>query len=64
MIFSELRVFLSASPQKGIGRRLFELVKADNTTASITVNSSPYAVEVYRYLGFTPTALDLNKNVS
>ena len=41
--------------RKGIGRNLFELVKADNTTGTITVNSSPYAVEVYKHLGFTPT---------
>lgn len=42
--------------RKGIGRKLFELVKADNKTGTITVNSSPYAVEVYKHLGFTPTA--------
>lgn len=41
--------------RKGIGRNLFELVKADNTTGTLTVNSSPYAVEVYKHLGFTPT---------
>ena len=41
--------------RKGIGHNLFELVKADNTTGTITVNSSPYAVEVYKHLGFTPT---------
>lgn len=38
--------------RKGIGRRLFELAKADNTTPEMTVNSSPYAVEVYHRLGF------------
>ena len=27
---------------------------------SITVNSSPYAVEVYRHLGFTPTGGEQN----
>lgn len=41
--------------RKGIGHQLFELVKADNTTGTLTVNSSPYAVEVYKHLGFTPT---------
>ena len=41
--------------RKGIGRNLFELVKADNTTGTLTVNSSPYAVEVYKHLGFIPT---------
>lgn len=44
--------------RKGIGRNLFELVKADNTNGTLTVNSSPYAVEVYKHLGFTPTGLE------
>ena len=41
--------------RQGIGKHLFELVKADNSTGTITVNSSPYAVEIYKRLGFTPT---------
>ena len=36
---------------QGIGRTLFNAVKTDN----MTVNSSPYAVPIYRKLGFTAT---------
>jgi GNAT superfamily N-acetyltransferase len=38
--------------RQGIGRELFKEVLRDNTTGEITVHSSPYAVEVYRHLGF------------
>lgn len=46
--------------RKGIARSLFELLRATLETAGgfehITVNSSPYAVEVYHRLGFEDTA--------
>ena len=45
----------AAYHRRGIGRRLFEAVRQDYETQAFTVNSSPYAVEVYRRLGFTPT---------
>lgn len=38
--------------RKGIGRKLFEVVLKNSTANEITVNSSPYAVEVYHHLGF------------
>ncbi len=42
--------------RRGIARRLFESVvedcRRDHKMDRITVNSSPYAVEVYRHLGF------------
>ena len=41
--------------RRGIGRRLFEAMRQDYETQVFTVNSSPYAVEVYRRLGFVPT---------
>ena len=44
--------------RKGIGRQLFEKMLIDYLLQGIgvfTVNSSPYAVEVYRKLGFEPT---------
>ena len=41
--------------QQGIGRKLFEAAKANAVGKVITVNSSPYAVKVYRRLGFMPT---------
>jgi len=44
--------------RRGIGRRLFFMAKSHNTSGKITVNSSPYAVEVYRHLGFTATGTE------
>ena len=45
--------------RKGIARSLFKTVedicKRDNIISKITVNSSPYAIEVYRRLGFIDT---------
>lgn len=45
----------AAYHRRGIGRRLFEAMRQDYETQVFTVNSSPYAVEVYRHLGFAPT---------
>ena len=45
----------AAYQRRGIGRRLFEAMRQDYTRQEFTVNSSPYAVEVYRRLGFAPT---------
>ena len=45
----------AAYHRRGIGRRLFEAMRRDYETQVFTVNSSPYAVEVYRRLGFVPT---------
>ena len=45
----------AAYHRRGIGRRLFEAMRQDYVRQTFTVNSSPYAVEVYRRLGFTPT---------
>lgn len=41
--------------RQGIGKRLFALACADNKSGRLTVNSSPYAVETYRHLGFQST---------
>lgn len=41
--------------RRGIGRQLFEAMRKDYFKQEFTVNSSPYAVEVYRHLGFVPT---------
>ncbi|MFQ7550813.1 MAG: GNAT family N-acetyltransferase [Blautia marasmi] len=38
-----------------IGRKLFALAAADNFSGRMTVNASPYAVSIYRHLGFTDT---------
>ena len=36
----------------GIGKKLFERAKRDNTVEKMTVNASPYACEIYHRLGF------------
>ena len=41
--------------RKGIGRKLFEKVLEENDKNYFTVNSSPYAKEVYEHLGFERT---------
>ncbi|WP_228110177.1 GNAT family N-acetyltransferase [Terrisporobacter petrolearius] len=40
--------------KQGIGRKLFEVVIQNSTRDWITVNSSPYAIEVYKHFGFSP----------
>lgn len=40
--------------RRGIGKKLF-LRAVSDVTGKITVNSSPYAVEIYRKLGFEST---------
>ncbi len=41
--------------RQGIGRKLFEQVIENSSGSNITVNSSPYAIEVYHHLGFIET---------
>ena len=41
--------------RRGIGRKLYEYVAKENESGYFTVNSSPYAHEVYKHLGFTDT---------
>lgn len=38
--------------RKSVGKRLFSHACTDNTSGKLTVNSSPYAVDVYKHLGF------------
>lgn len=45
-----------AHQRKGLGKQLFQLACAANSTDKLTVHSSPYAVEIYRHLGFRETA--------
>ena len=40
---------------QGIGRKLFEHIKGLNDKGYFTVNSSPYAQEIYHHLGFKDT---------
>ncbi len=47
--------FVDAEHQgKGIGRALFTVVKNECASDFMTVNSSPYAVKIYKRLGFSP----------
>ena len=52
--------------RRGIARKLFETVINDKSIAgehtAVTVNSSPYAVEIYRRLGFEPTDTEQTVN--
>ena len=41
--------------RQGIGRRLYNYVCNENEQGYFTVNSSPYAHEVYKHLGFVDT---------
>ena len=41
--------------RKGIGKKLFQHILSLCCSSVITVNSSPYAVKVYRKLGFSDT---------
>lgn len=45
----------TAYHRRGIGRKLFEAMRQDYDRPVFTVHSSPYAVELYRRLGFVPT---------
>ena len=44
--------------RQGIGRKLWEYLLANSSSEVITVNSSPYAVPVYRKLGFVDTDVE------
>lgn len=44
----------AAYHRRGIGRHLFQAMRRDYGTQIFTVNSSPYAVEIYCRLGFVP----------
>lgn len=41
--------------KQGIGKKLYEKVKLLNKEGFFTVNSSPYAHEIYKHLGFIDT---------
>ena len=41
--------------RQGVGKRLFFRACQENSAGQITVNSSPYAVEIYQRLGFCET---------
>jgi GNAT superfamily N-acetyltransferase len=48
--------------RRGIASKLFQTVKEDLRGHPITVNSSPYAIEVYHRLGFMDTDLEQTVN--
>ena len=48
--------------RRGIGRALFQAMRQDYERQEFTVHSSPYAVEVYRHLGFAPTDTEQTVN--
>lgn len=48
--------------RKGVGRDLFETMRRDYDLQEFTVNSSPYAVKIYKYLGFIPVDVERTVN--
>lgn len=44
--------------KQGIGRKLYNKVESLNNNGFFTVNSSPYAHEVYKHLGFMDTEIE------
>ena len=44
-----------ALARRGVGRALMARLLEDRRTEALTVNAAPYAVEIYRRLGFRPT---------
>lgn len=52
----------AAYHRRGIGRALFQAMRQDYERQEFTVHSSPYAVEVYRHLGFAPTDTEQTVN--
>ena len=48
--------------KQGIGRKLYNKIKSLNNKGFFTVNSSPYAHEVYKHLGFIDTNIEQRVN--
>lgn len=48
--------------RNGIGKKLYQYICRENKTGYFTVNSSPYAHEVYKHLGFVDT--DIKQSVN
>lgn len=48
----------AAHQQQGIGRALFQAATSTCKSDLMTVNSSPFAVEIYRKLGFEPISAE------
>ena len=44
--------------RQGVGTALMQCFFTDSVAETVTVHSLPYAVEVYRRLGFQPTAAE------
>lgn len=48
--------FVRADRQRrGVGKKLFETMRLDYAVQEFTVNAAPYAVDIYRHLGFAAT---------
>lgn len=52
----------SAMQGKGVGRALFSAARESCPCDLMTVNSSPYAVEIYKRLGFAPLSEEQEKD--
>jgi [ribosomal protein S5]-alanine N-acetyltransferase len=47
---------------QGIGKQLLDTIRRKCPESNITVNSSPFAVEIYKKMGFVPTDSELVKD--
>ena len=52
----------SAYHQRGIGKRLFNIMKEDYKKKIFTVNAAPYGIPIYTRLGFVATDKEQNVN--
>lgn len=52
----------SSYHKRGIGKRLFNIMKEDYKKKTFTVNAAPYGVPIYTRLGFVPTDKEQNVN--
>lgn len=48
--------------KQGIGKSLFQKVLNNTSATEVTVNSSPYAIEIYKRLGFETTTIEQFKD--
>lgn len=47
---------------QGVGRKLFDFVVGNNKSGELTVNASPFAVDIYHHFGFVDTDTPKNAN--
>ena len=54
MIVADFRFIKPSYHRRGIGKQLFKTAILNQPVSEMTVNSSSYAIPIYRKLGFEP----------